>query len=1135
MFRKVFVALILVASLLSSIAAAERYAVLITGDVATKDDQPEGSDPNQEVKDIYDPTVSYNEFWHDTYLMWEMLMEMGYNKDNIIVLYGDGDDFWDTEPGAWVHGRYRPSNINVDGQITKYAATIGNVELAAQELQNRMTESDFLFVWTFGHGKVIDLQNKVSALILRDGEMTDSHFADYFNLIPAHKKVYWMQQCAGGGFYDNLQSENTFFSSAANMGDASRADDKTKYGIDISGRENEVRSDPVYGERIYTHGEYNFHMYSSTTGMSPAGNIDYYGSTVFFESADVGYKDKIITVEESVEWNKSNNSKHIGFSDDPGNMGYHTTLKYPTILFPSHEIGTDFYTGSNLGGLIGVYRSNTEIYINVGETIKINPYSHIFFEAGAALYIEDNILELGKGSKITGSADFSHIELTSFSHLILDDSYVENMCLYAKPDSKSSITLKGLNDMNNTSIYVGTGCDMIIGNNSNFVLNENFEFEMEEDSRLVLTDGSEFNVENFPEYSMKQNTEVRVTGEATIKGDFSISADCLIVIGMMSKLRIARGSNITLHELSTLKLEQGAQLIIEEGAVCDFSPGSEIKVGVGSEIIVGGELYSNGSYDFITNISLPEIDKGATWKGIRAENGSVVSIKHSNISDAEKALFGSTSSISVTNSTFINCTNGISVDTPALFEVTNSTFEGCTNGIDLLGMQSGSSYSITDNTLIGNDTGSGIAITSSDGIFSRNKISHFNTGARFTMSSPAVSKCEFTYNKYHGILVSGHDALPQLINTEQMQTFGELNCLIEKNAYGSGTSLFPSSQIGIIPVGNIYMRNNDIISSPNFPGISIAQAAFRDPTHILLDAQYNYWGTAQVSDDYFFGHSHYTIDYEPYYSAPCGTGSNPSLMQSVSTESKLLSNALNLEAKDNVTPAIKLYEHIIKKYVDTPEYYVAMTRLPYLYEKAGFDNNELIATYDEALESDGVSHKKFFKGKKVATHIKGKRYDEAIAVAEEMKAEAEIEEEIILADINIAIANMLKDSEGKGKNGTQTDDVRELISKLYSDEEKNEPSVTTETVLPSHNKLFQNYPNPFNPVTQIKFALTKTAEVKLSVYNIGGQKVAELANGSRQAGVHTVDFDGSRLNSGVYYYTLEVDGKNITRNMLLIK
>jgi hypothetical protein len=408
-----------------------------------------------------------------------------------------------------------------------------------------------------------------------------------------------------------------------------------------------------------------------------------------------------------------------------------------------------------------------------------------------------------------------------------------------------------------------------------------------------------------------------------------------------------------------------------------------------------------------------------------------------------------------------------------MFEVTKSTFEGCTNGIDLIGMKSGSSYKITDNILTGNDIGSGISITSADGVFSRNKISHFNIGARFIMSSPAVSKCEFTYNRLHGILVSGHDALPQLINTEQNQIYRERNCLIEKNAYAGGSSLFPRSHIGIIPVGNIYMRNNDIISSPNFLGISIAQAAFINPIHILLDAQYNFWGAEQITEDYFFGHKDYTIDYEPYYSAPSGTGSNSSSMQSSSTESKLLTNALSLEAKDNVTAAIKLYELIIKKYVDTPEYYVAMARLPYLYEKAELDNNELIATYDEALVSEVVSHKKFFKGKKVATHIKGKRYDEAIAVAEEMKAEADFDEEVILADINIAIASMLKDSEGKGKNGTLTNDVRKMISKLYSDEEKIEPSDITETALPTQHTLFQNYPNPFNPVTQIKFALSK--------------------------------------------------------------
>ena len=89
--------------------------------------------------------------------------------------------------------------------------------------------------------------------------------------------------------------------------------------------------------------------------------------------------------------------------------------------------------------------------------------------------------------------------------------------------------------------------------------------------------------------------------------------------------------------------------------------------------------------------------------------------------------------------------------------------------------------------------------------------------------------------------------------------------------------------------------------------------------------------------------------------------------------------------------------------------------------------------------------------------------------------------------------------------------------------------------MPVATELFQNYPNPFNPVTQIKFALAKTSDVKLSVYNISGQLVSQLASGVKNAGHHTVDFDGSRLNSGIYYYTLEVDGKAITKRMLMIK
>jgi hypothetical protein len=195
--------------------------------------------------------------------------------------------------------------------------------------------------------------------------------------------------------------------------------------------------------------------------------------------------------------------------------------------------------------------------------------------------------------------------------------------------------------------------------------------------------------------------------------------------------------------------------------------------------------------------------------------------------------------------------------------------------------------------------------------------------------------------------------------------------------------------------------------------------------------------------------------------------------------------------------------------------------------------------FDSEIGSEDITNKKFFKSLKVSAHILTKRYDPAIDVAKEMKSEAEYEEEIILADINIAIANMLNDLENEGKGGKSGNDysatLSSLLSKLSSDEEKSEPTDITEVALLSQHELYQNYPNPFNPVTQIRFALAKTANVKLSVYNIAGQKVAELANGIKSSGYHTVGFDGSKLNSGIYYFVLEIGETSETKRMLLIK
>ena len=88
---------------------------------------------------------------------------------------------------------------------------------------------------------------------------------------------------------------------------------------------------------------------------------------------------------------------------------------------------------------------------------------------------------------------------------------------------------------------------------------------------------------------------------------------------------------------------------------------------------------------------------------------------------------------------------------------------------------------------------------------------------------------------------------------------------------------------------------------------------------------------------------------------------------------------------------------------------------------------------------------------------------------------------------------------------------------------------------PAEFSLLQNYPNPFNPTTTISFNLENEAIVKLTVYNQAGEEVAVLSEGKMAQGINSVNFDGSGLNSGVYFYTLQAGSNRQTGKMLLIK
>ncbi|MFA6473167.1 MAG: T9SS type A sorting domain-containing protein, partial [Candidatus Latescibacterota bacterium] len=79
------------------------------------------------------------------------------------------------------------------------------------------------------------------------------------------------------------------------------------------------------------------------------------------------------------------------------------------------------------------------------------------------------------------------------------------------------------------------------------------------------------------------------------------------------------------------------------------------------------------------------------------------------------------------------------------------------------------------------------------------------------------------------------------------------------------------------------------------------------------------------------------------------------------------------------------------------------------------------------------------------------------------------------------------------------------------------------------------YPNPANPQTTISYSLSSPSRVKLSIYNISGQKVATLVDGTVSSGVHAVKFDGSKFGSGLYFYKFASDKFTKTGKMLLLK
>lgn len=101
---------------------------------------------------------------------------------------------------------------------------------------------------------------------------------------------------------------------------------------------------------------------------------------------------------------------------------------------------------------------------------------------------------------------------------------------------------------------------------------------------------------------------------------------------------------------------------------------------------------------------------------------------------------------------------------------------------------------------------------------------------------------------------------------------------------------------------------------------------------------------------------------------------------------------------------------------------------------------------------------------------------------------------------------------------------------------QNPVSVGNSNIIVKNFKLYQNYPNPFNPSTKIKFDLNKPAFVDIKVYDVKGSEIKNIYSRYENTGNHQTEFNAAGLTSGVYFYSIFVNGiRTDSKKMLLVK
>ncbi len=668
--------------------------------------------------------------------------------------------------------------------------------------------------------------------------------------------------------------------------------------------------------------------------------------------------------------------------------------------------------------------------------------------------------------------------------------------------------------MKNPVMFEG---NKIFASPTHFHCRPNTIFHMETGSKLILDDESTFLLQHGSKLDIEQG------------GYLDLKNESEIIIKNGAVMEIGNSSQITFEDNSKITVEEGGELIIHDNVTLTSMLNSS-EISVYGSLLVGNDVGFIGQGEAELKINIYNTANDVVFNNSQFSNSGILAyinkmtISNSALSDA--GIYGFNGDFEISNCNFhnsfaniknadgneryVNITgecnfsgynlgDAIKIDNYPNFVISNNTISNCYSGIYILNSGYGREVNLISENTITNNSNVGVTIYRST-VDMFNNISNTNN-----IGLKLLDKCQST--------IQGNDK-------SISQQFSENNQYQLYITKGS----FPH----VIRYNKIW-DNDNTVCWVKYTGSEEG-----------LDIRYNNWGGNYVPTNNLCPTGVYLI--EPIW--------NPGDSDNGSGAEAMFNNASDLAQQENFTGAKAAYQQVITQYPDTKFAQAALKELVNLEKYAGNDYSSLKTYYEtEPAVQNNPELVKLADFLANRCNIKLANWPDAISWFENVIQNPESIEDSIFAIIDLSYTYWLMENGGQKSSSyvgsmsqykftdyTTFEDNRDyLLSLLPGDDLNLSESMKQKVNALDDGELLQNVPNPFSGTTRIFYKLTNDAIVTVNIFDYTGKQIKTYKEGETSGGVHSVVFDAKGLTSGMYFYSIDVNGVRSDSKKMVVK